>query len=288
MNIEKIIRRGAWAVPVVVALSFVGLPVVNVSTGHVGIDLFFGKVVGTREAGLSLKAPWIDVVEINTKAKPLEFPAEAPTHDLQLVHLKVNSQYSITASGAEKLYEAFGDEDMIESAVLNPGIQEVTKAISARYDAYDLQQKRDQIAIESRDAMRTWINASLGLRDVPNAIDFATLLFPQVDFSDKFNAATQEQTTQEQQVPTKEKERDTRVTNAKATAAATIRNANAQATKIRLSADAEADGIIAKAKALREHPDLLCYMVHKSWDGVMPDVTAVSNPLPFIESCIKH
>ena len=70
-NQAKLIRRAAWAVPVLYFLCFVvGFPVVDVSKGHTGVDIFFGKAIGTREAGPSLKLPFIKVVEISNQAVP--------------------------------------------------------------------------------------------------------------------------------------------------------------------------------------------------------------------------
>ena len=65
----KLIRRAAWAVPVLYFLFFVvGFPIVDVSQGHTGVDLFFGKAIGTRNAGPSIKLPFIKVVEISNQA----------------------------------------------------------------------------------------------------------------------------------------------------------------------------------------------------------------------------
>jgi regulator of protease activity HflC (stomatin/prohibitin superfamily) len=111
------------------------------------------------------------------------------------------------------------------------------------------------------------------------------VLFPHVEFSPEFKAATSEQTTTEQSIGTFENQRTKSVTDAQAAKAAKIRDANAQAHKIRADADAETSGIIAKAKALRENPKLLCYMIHKGWDGKMPEITNGSSPLPFAEVC---
>ncbi len=185
------------------------------------------------------------------------------------------------------LYNYFGDEDAIEQALIQPGLLEVQKAISAKYDAYDLQQKAAAIADESRTDMTNWVTESLKLHGLPNQIDIATVLFPHVDFSPEFKAATTEQTQTEQSIGTFENERTKAVTDAKAAKAAKIRSAEAQAHQIRANADAETAGVIAKAAALKQNPALLCYLVHQGWDGKLPEVSSGGSPLPFPEVCGK-
>lgn len=285
----KLIKTVAWSLPILYVLFFVvGFPLVNIGRGHTGLDFFYGKPVGTRDAGWSFKLPLIEVVEVDNQARTIassDAPLESPTHDLQMANIGLNSQWSILPGGSMDLYTYFGDEAAIEKNLIIPGLLEVQKAISAKYDAYDLQQKAPAIAEESKAAMNEWLTQSLKLRGLPNQIDVATVLFPHVDFSPEFKAATSEQTTTEQSIGTFENQRTKAVTDAQAAKAAKIREANAEAHKIRATADAETAGIIAKAKALRENPKLLCYMVHKGWDGKLPEVTSGGSPLPFAEVC---
>ena len=159
------------------------------------------------------------------------------------------------------------------------------KAISARYDAYDLQQKAALIAEEARTGMTDWVTQSQKMHGLANCIDVATVLFPHVEFSPQFKQATSEQTTTEQSIGTYENERTKEVTNAQASAAAQIRSAEATAHQIRANADAETAGVVAKAKALKENPKLLCYMIHKGWDGKLPEITNGQSPLPFSDVC---
>ncbi|MBS1998505.1 MAG: hypothetical protein JSS86_19405 [Cyanobacteria bacterium SZAS LIN-2] len=283
----KLIRYGAWSLPILYVLFFViGLPVVNVSRGHTGIDMFYGKPVGVREAGWSFKLPLIEVLEISNQARnTTDKASESPTHDLQVANVDLNSSWSILPGRMLDLYTFFGDQDSIEQNLIRPGLQEVQKSISAKYDAYDLQQKAAVIAEESKTAMNNWVSESLKLRGLPNQIDVATVLFPHVEFSPEFKAATSEQTTTEQSVGTYENQRTKAITDAEASKAAKIRDAQAQAYKIKADADAETAGIIAKAAALKQNPKLLCYMVHKGWNGKLPEVTNGASPLPFPEVC---
>jgi|AGTN01.2.fsa_nt_gi Membrane protease subunits, stomatin/prohibitin homologs len=280
-------RRAAWSLPALYFVFFImGFPFVNVSNGHTGIDLFFGKPIATRAAGWTPKMPFIKVVEIDNQARTTaRDKVESPTHDLQVANIDLNSQWSILPAGSLDLYTYFGDEAAIEKALIEPGLYEVQKSISAKYDAYDLQQKAALIADESRTAMTEWLRRSLELRKLPNQLDVATVLFPHVEFSPEFSAATSEQTTTEQSVGTYENQRTQEVTNAEAAKAAKIRSASAEAHRIRAAADSETSGIIAKAKALRQNPKLLCYMVHKGWDGKMPEISNGSSPLPFADVC---
>jgi len=285
----KLIKRIAWTLPVLYILLFIiGIPVVNIGRGHTGIDMFFGKPTGMRTAGWSFKLPFIEVLEVSNQAKTTAIAkVESPTHDLQVATIDVNSQWSILPGGTLQLYTYFGDEAAIEQALVIPGLLEVQKAISAKYDAYDLQQKAALIAEESRAATTDWMTRSLKLRGLPNQIDVATVLFPQVEFSAEFKAATSAQTTTEQSIGTFENQRDQALTDAKAAKAAKIREAQATAYQIRAGADAETAGAIAKAAALRQNPGLLCYMVHQGWDGKMPEVSNGSSPLPFADVCKK-
>lgn len=286
-GIARGIKIASWAVLSLYVVFFViGLPVVNVKIGHTGIDMFYGKPIGTRSPGWSIKLPLIEVVQISNQGKTTTQQAsESPTHDLQVASIDLNSQWSILPGNVIELYSAFGSQAEIEQNVILPGLLEVQKSVSAKYDAYDLQQKAASIADESRIAVNKWAADSLKLRGLSNQIDVATVLFPHVEFSPEFKAATSEQTTTEQSVGTFENEKAKAITEAEAGKAAKIRDAKAQAYRIRTDADTETSGIIAKAAAIKQNPKLLCYMVHKGWDGVMPEVSNGTSPLPFAEVC---
>jgi regulator of protease activity HflC (stomatin/prohibitin superfamily) len=285
----KLARRGAWTVLVLYFLFFViGFPLVNVTQGSTGIDMFFGKAIATRASGWTFKLPFIDVIEINNKAVPTAIQStESPTHDLQQAQIDINSSWSILPGGSLNLYNYFGDEKAVEQALIVPGLMEVQKALSAKYDAYDLQQKAPAIAEEAKTNMNVWLTESLKMHNLPNQIDVATVLFPHVEFSKEFKAATTEQTKTEQSVGTFENQRTKAFTDAEAAKAAKVREAQAQSYEIHKNADAETAGIVAKAKALRENPRMLCYLVHQGWDGKLPEVSNGSSPLPFSEVCNK-
>jgi len=318
MNIEfpeltpansKRIKKAAWALPILYVVFFVmGFPFVDVSTGHTGVNLFYGKPIGMRSAGWSFKMPLIDVVEIDNQARntvveievknadgtaqnddqghPKTNPdTESPTHDLQVAKIGLNSQWLILSAGSLDLYTLYGDEKSIEQALILPGLLEVQKAISVKYNAYDLQQKAPSIAEESKAAMTKWAEDSLKLRGINNQIDMATVLFPHVVFSTDFANATREQTTTEQSIGTFENNRTQAKTDAQAATDAKIRAAKAEAYEIKTNADAEAAGITAKAAAIKQNPGMLCYLVHKGWDGKLPEISNGQNPLPFADVC---
>lgn len=281
------IKRGAWALPALYVLVFViGMPVVNIDRGYTGVNIWFGKPISTRAAGWSIKMPFVKVIEIDNNARTTAISkVESPTHDLQVATIEINSQWSILPGGSLDLYTYFGNEKAIEEALIIPGLLEVQKSISAKYDAYDLQQKAATIADESRIGMSDWLTRSLKLRQLPNHIDMATVLYPHVAFSAEFQAATSEQTQTEQSIGTFENNRTAAVTKAQADKAAKIREAQARAHQIRANADAETAGVIAKAKALKQNPGLLCYLVQQGWNGKMPEVSNGASPLPFAEVC---
>ncbi|MBK9203963.1 MAG: hypothetical protein IPP97_11195 [Candidatus Obscuribacter sp.] len=296
MNIEltlkqaDLIKRLAWAIPALYFLFFVmGFPLKNIERGHTGVDMFYGKILGSRQAGWSYKAPFIEVKEITNQGITTELSdTENATHDLQVATININSQWTILSGGTAELYNAFGDETAIQETLIVPGLMEVQKALSAKYDAYDLQQKAPVIAEEARTEMLKWLKQSLALRGLPMQIDVASVLFPHVGFSAEFAAATTEQTQTEQSIGTFEYVRTEEVTKAKASRDARIREAKGTAYETRKNADAETIGIIAKAESLEANPDMLCYMVQKGWDGVLPEVTtAGASPLPFAEVCKK-
>jgi regulator of protease activity HflC (stomatin/prohibitin superfamily) len=274
----KLIKRAAWALPVLYFLFFVvGFPVVDVSQGHTGIDLFFGKAIGTRNAGPSIKLPFIKVVEVSNQSVTTTVAlSESPTHDLQVAHIDLNSSWSVLPGGTEAMYNYFGGVEEIEQALVLPGLLETQKALSAV-----------AIADEAKNDMNVWLSESLKLHNLPNHIDVATVLFPHVEFSPEFKAATTEQTQAEQSIGTEENKRTKAFTDAEATKAAKVRQAQAEAYQIRKNADAETAGIIAKAKSLRENPGLLCYLVKQGWDGKLPEVSNGASPLPFAEVCKK-
>ena len=97
-----------------------------------------------------------------------------------MAKIDINSSWSILPADMLATYNAFGDQDDIEQTLIQPGLVEVLKSMSAKYDAYQLQQKAAVIAEESRLEMGTWLKESFALRGLTSRVDVATVLYPHV------------------------------------------------------------------------------------------------------------
>ena len=223
-----------------------------VEPGHTGVVVTLGKVNdNVLQEGIHAKIPFAQsVVKIDNRITKLEVATEAFSRDLQTVETTLAINYRVDTSKSYSIYKNIGPD--YETVLVVPAVNEVLKAITARYTAEESVTNRALIS----DGLVAGLNEKLNeiglyVTDV-NIINF--------DFSEAYINAIEEKQVAQQQLLKAETEKRTAITNAEAEAEA-----------IRIKAEAEAAANKALAESLT--PEIIEYNKIQRWDGKMPQVT---------------
>ena len=225
---------------------------VVVDAGHTGVVVTLGKVnEGVLQEGIHAKIPFIQrVVMIDNRIRKLEVNTEAFSKDLQSINTVLAINYRVDTAKSYSIYKNIGAD--YESVLVVPAVNEVLKAITARYTAEQSVTNRALISEGLVDGLNDKLNAiGLYVTDV-NIINF--------DFSEAFITAIEEKQVAQQKLLKAETEKQTAITNAEA---------EAESVKIRAEAEAEANRVISESldAQIIENKKI------EKWDGKLPAVT---------------
>ncbi len=248
-------------IPVVI-LVFVAVVLFNAVTivgpGHTGVVVTLGKVnEGVLQEGVHLKVPFVQqVVSIDNRIRKLEVNTEAFSKDLQSVNTVLAINYRVDTKKSDSIYKNIGAD--YESVLVTPAVNEVLKAITARYTAEESVTNRQLISDGLVEGLNGKLNdIGLYITDV-NIIDF--------DFSEAFITAIEEKQVAQQQLLKAETEKQTAITNAQA---------EAEAIKIKADAEAEANNIVSKSLT----DQVIENKKIEKWNGELPKVTGNTESL---------
>ncbi len=266
-DIENILKKGTLRnliIIVVILLIFLLIkPWAQIGAGERGIVLNFGAVQDkVLDEGLHFRIPFMQEIKImDVRINKAVTDAASASSDLQDVALAVALNYHIIPDKANIVYQSIGVE--FKERIIDPAIQEVMKAVSARYTAEELITKRPAVSAEMRETLTE------RLLEYNIAVDaFSIVSF---NFSQIFTDAIEAKQTAEQNALKAKRDLD----RIKVEAEQTITAAQAQAEALRLqkmniSKDLiELRRIEATLKAIEK------------WDGKLPNVTG-AGAVPFI------
>lgn len=238
-------------------------PFVQIGAGERGVVLNFGAVQdAVLDEGLHFRVPIMQaIVAVDVKVQKSESEAAAASSDLQDVSSKVALNYHIIPEKANIVYQTIGLA--FKERIIDPAVQEVVKAVTAKYTAEELITKRPAVS----DAMKAALTERLLLNNI--AVDaFSIVGF---SFSKGFMEAIESKQTAEQLALKAKRDLD----RIKIEAEQKITAARAEAESLRLqraniSTDLiELRKIEANLKAIEK------------WNGILPQVTG-SGAVPFI------
>ena len=254
----SIIRAFALIVLIIVGLSALAGMIAIVPAGHRGVVLWVGAVEDrVLSEGFHTLVPFIEsyrVMEVRTQK--YEVDSESASKDLMDVKTTVAINYHIDPSSVNKLYQKLGDN--YQERVIAPQVQEVVKAVTAKFDAEGL--------VQTRELAKGEIDRLLKERMLERDVFIETISITNFKFPDAFNDAITAKQTQIQ----KAMEAENKVKEAEAIAKQTIETARGQAESIRLINE-----------QLRQSPDYLKLKSIEKWNGVLPMYTG-SGIVPFI------
>ena len=229
-----------------------------VEAGHTGVVVTLGKVdEGVLQEGIHAKIPFVQqVVTIDNRIVKLNVTTEAFSKDLQSVSTELAVNYRVDKDKSFSIYKNIGAN--YEEVLLEPAVNEVLKAITAKYTAEESVTNRVMVSEGLVEGLNEKLNAiGLYVTDV-NIINF--------DFSEAFINAIEEKQIAQQQLLKAETDKQT-----------AIKNAEAAAETVRIKAQGEADANKILTESIT--PTLLEYTKIEKWNGILPTVMGEASPI---------
>jgi len=238
-------------------------PFVVINAGERGVLLNFGAVQPVVfEEGLHLRMPVMQrVVKIDVRIHKSQTEAESVSKDLQDTKSTIAVNYHISPDKSNWVFQNIGTE--YKERIIDPAVQEVVKAITAKYTAVELITQREKIRGEIKALLQTRLLTYNILVD-----DFSIVNFK---FSQQFEQAIESKQTAEQLALKAQRDLE----RIKIEADQKVASAKAEAESLRLQKEnvtpqlIELRRIEASIKAIEK------------WDGRMPQFTG--GALPFID-----
>lgn len=262
-GIMTLIKIGIAAF-VVLILVLVLNPFVLVGPGERGVVTRFGAVQDAiKNEGLNFRIPIMEkVVLVDIRVRKHESKANAASKDLQTINAEITLNYGLNPAVVNKLWQEIGPD--FESRIVDPAIQETTKAVMAQFTAEELIQRRTEVKAKVQEQLTARLRTNYLIVDAVSITDF--------NFSPEFNAAI-EAKQQAEQLALKAQRDLVRI---KTEAEQTIAQAQAKAEALRLQKEQVSPQLIELRKI-----DAQLAAIEK-WNGVLPQY-AGGGPIPFID-----
>ncbi|SHJ49299.1 protease FtsH subunit HflC /SPFH domain, Band 7 family protein [Reichenbachiella agariperforans] len=266
-EIKGLLTMGQWKSLLIVAgviiVLFIFKPWVQIGAGERGVLQNFGAVQDVvLGEGIHFKIPVVQTVNVmDVKIQKANTDAESSSSDLQDVDLSIALNYHIIPEKANLVYQTIGVQ--YKERIIDPAIQEVMKAVSARYTAEELITKRPAVSTEMQESLKQRLLASNISVDAFSIINFR--------FSATFTEAIEAKQTAEQNALKAKRDLDRIRVEAEQTIAAATAEAEAlRLQKMNISPDLiELRKIEANLQAIEK------------WNGILPQVTG-AGAIPFI------
>jgi prohibitin 2 len=264
---QAAMKKGPARLGLIIVIIAVGIlllhPWVQVGAGERGVVLNFGAVQElVLGEGLHFRVPIMQKVALmDVKVQKSITSAAASSSDLQEVSSEVAVNYHIIPDRANIVYQTIGIH--FKERIIDPAVQEMVKAVSARYTAEELITKRPAVS----EAMKETLTERL--RDfniMVNAFSIVGFSFSQI-----FMEAIESKQTAEQ----------------------LALKARRDLERIKIEAEQKVTAATAEAESLRLQranisPDLIelrkveaNLRAIEKWNGILPQVTG-GGPVPFI------
>ncbi len=178
-------------------IALIGLMVVFssfyvIDAGERGLVLRFGEVKSVESQGLHFKTPLLDSVKkFDIREDKVEREASASSKDLQIVSTQLAINYEVELNSVELIYTKYKTREIAVAKIIDPIIQDVVKATTAKFTAEELITKRSEVKDLMESTLREKVNGTGITVTRMNIVNF--------DFSTSFNQAIEDKVTAEQQ-----------------------------------------------------------------------------------------
>ncbi len=250
INIPK--KTIAIIAAAVVALVVIANSIVIVDAGHTGVINTLGQVSeNVLQEGIHFKIPFAQrIIKMDNRIVKLEVQTEAFSKDLQTVDTKLAINYRVSKDMSYAIYKNVGSD--YETVLVSPAVNEVLKAITAKYTAEESVANRSLISQGLIDELNNKLNKNgIYVEDV-NIINF--------EFSEAYIAAIEEKQVAEQRLLKAKTEKEEAIVKAEA---------EAETLRIQSEAQSKANEILGKSL----NANLIEYEKIQKWNGELPKVT---------------
>lgn len=264
MNYKEMLAKYWYiSIPVLFVLVLMFNPFVVIGAGERGVVLNFGAVSEhILNEGLHFRIPIVQqVVVMDVKVLKKTTDAAAASKDLQNTQSRIALNYHIDPSKANVIYQNIGLD--YESRIISPAVQEVVKAVTARYTAGELITQREKVGLEIKEQLSARLDQFNMVVDALSIIDF--------EFSKQFVDAIEAKIAAEQ-FALKAKQDLERV---KIEAEQKVANARAEAESLRLQ-KGNVSGELIRLREIEARIKAI-----EKWNGVLPRVSG--GAVPFID-----
>ena len=258
---KKIPGIAIAAVVLVIAL-FILNPFVTIGAGERGVVLNFGAVQDdVLGEGLHMLIPIMQkVVKMDVKIQKAQTDSSASTKDLQDTLFSIVVNYHILPDKANVIYQTIGK--FFKDRVIDPSVQEVVKAVSAKYTAEELITQREKVSNAIKDLLKGRLAEYNIIVDGFSITNFK--------FSAQFTQAIENKQTAEQRALKAARDLD----RVKMEAKQKVVQARAEALELRMKR-AEVDDRVIKLRSIEVRLKAI-----EKWNGTLPRVT--SGAIPFL------
>ena len=236
-------------------IAIIFTPFVIVNAGERGVVMRFGKVQNTVfSEGIHLIVPIIDTVQkLSVRVQNQEISAEASSKDLQDVFTDVALNWHINPEEANAIFQEIGDKTEVIQRIINPAVEEVLKAVMAKYTAEEIITKRGEV--------KAGVDKSLTERLATYHIKVDDISLVHVHFSERFSEAVETKQIAEQE--------------AKRAGFITLKTLQEAEAKVNLArGEAEAQRLLRETLT----PELLEKQAIEKWNGKLPMIVGNDNP----------
>ena len=229
-----------------------------VGAGERGVLMRFGEVQPQiLGEGIHVVMPLVNTIaKLSVRVQKHEISTEASSKDLQDVYTDVALNWHIIPTEANLIFQEIGDEQAVIDRIIHPAVEEVIKAIVAKYTAEEIITKRSEVKAEVDQLLLS----RLALYHM--AIDDISLV--KVHFSDRFSDAVEAKQIAEQEAK-----------RAGFMAQKAIREAEVRVNLAR--GEAEAHRLIRDTLT----PEILRRQAIERWDGKLPLIAPNSGSTRF-------
>ena len=265
-SIGRFILGGIVAV---LAIIMVSCSMKTVDTGHRGVKVRFGQVIGE---GLSEGLYFINpltthIQEIDTRVLKWEGETQAYTRDVQQATLQFVLNYRLDPARAHTVFQQVGADwgtKLVPQVVLEEMKREV-----GQHEAVDL--------VSQRDAAARRIEANVSTLLAKRNVIVTGFQLTNIDYTPEFEHAVEAKVIAQQ----KAIEEQNRTVQVREQAAQKVETAKGNAESTILNAKAEAESIAIRARALEQNAKLVQWEAVQKWNGVLPQYM-LGNTVPFV------
>lgn len=258
-------KAGRWIVAGIIAFVAIMLltsSLFTVQSGERAIVFTWGKITNVVGEGLNFKIPIMQtIIKVDIRTQKAEAPAVAASKNMQTVHTTVTVNYHLDPSKLAELYAAVGLD--VERKIIDSRIQEVVKAVIAKYTADELLAQRESVKAEISELLTAQV------AQYRIIVEQGGVQITNFEFSAAFVQAIENKQIAEQNALKAKNDLD----RIKVEAEQQIATARGNAESIRIQADA------IRAQGGKEYVELKAI---EKWNGQLPTYTGGNGPLPFL------